>query len=113
MMVKIDTSCIVSTNTNQVVKNILTISTLAKQRFETPPQYQRQTFTIGCHDSSELSLLSNTLEQMREKFPNFVPIFQVVPLRNGTAMIYGAYYKKEKSPMLNEYLDSFAAQYTN
>ena len=63
-------------------KNVLSIITLAKKRFEEPVVDERQFFSIGCHSSNELRLLPGILCQMADACPNLYPIFQIVPFQH-------------------------------
>ena len=63
-------------------KNVLSIITLAKKRFEEPVIDERQFFSIGCHSHNELHLLPRILRQMADSCPMLHPLFQVVPFQH-------------------------------
>jgi hypothetical protein len=63
-------------------KNVLSIITLAKKRFEEPVVDERQFFSIECHSNNELRLFSGILRQMAEACPTLNPVFQVVPFQH-------------------------------
>ena len=63
-------------------KNVLSIITLAKKRFEEPVVDERQFFSIGCHSHNELHLLPGILRQMADSCPMLHPLFQVVPFQH-------------------------------
>lgn len=63
-------------------KNVLSIITLAKKRFEEPVVDERQFFSIGCHSHNELRLLPEILRQMADCRPMLYPVFQVVPFQH-------------------------------
>ena len=82
-------------------KNVLSIITLAKKRFEEPVVDERQFFSIGCHSNNELRLFSGILRQMAEVCPTLNPVFQVVTfqhlyqlLEEGTADVIVAFQEK-------------------
>ena len=63
-------------------KNVLSIISLAKKRFEEPVVDERQFFSIGCHSYNELHLLPEILRQMADSCPMLNPVFQVVPFQH-------------------------------
>lgn len=63
-------------------KTILDIMEWAKKRMEGSFEDQRRPFVIGCHTYNDVYLLTYVLEQMRQKYPQIYPIFQVVPFRH-------------------------------
>ena len=63
-------------------KNVLSIISLAKKRFEEPVMDERQFFLIGCHSHNELHLLPGILRQMADSCPMLNPVFQVVPFQH-------------------------------
>ena len=63
-------------------KNVLSIITLAKKRFEEPVADERRFFSIGCHSHNEIHLLPDILRQMEESCPILHPLFQVVPFQH-------------------------------
>ncbi len=63
-------------------KNILSIMTLAKKRFEEPVVDERQFFSIGCHSHNEMGLLPDILREMVQSCKTLHPIFQVVPFQH-------------------------------
>ena len=42
----------------------------------------REPFVIGCHVHSEVFHLTGPLQEMRERFPRFYPLFQIVPFQH-------------------------------
>ena len=63
-------------------KNVLSIITLAKKRFEEPAADERQFFSIGCHSHTEMYLLPDILREMAQSHKTLHPIFQVVPFQH-------------------------------
>ena len=63
-------------------KNVLSIITLAKKRFEEPVVDERQFFSIGCHSHNEMYLLPDILREMAQSYKTLHPIFQVVPFQH-------------------------------
>lgn len=63
-------------------RSILNIMERAKKRMEGSFEDQRKPFLIGCHTYNDVYLFSHVLEQMRLKFPQIYPVFQVVPFRH-------------------------------
>ena len=63
-------------------KNVLSIITLAKKRFEEPVVDERQFFSIGCHSHNEMRLLPDILRKMAQSCKTLHPIFQVVPFQH-------------------------------
>ena len=63
-------------------KNIMNITMQAEKRFAEHSEYDRQIFTIGTHEQSELSFLSEILHGMRLKFPNINPVCRVVSFQH-------------------------------
>ncbi|MBM6828825.1 LysR family transcriptional regulator [Anaerotignum lactatifermentans] len=63
-------------------KSILDIMERAKKRMEGSFEDQRKPFVIGCHTYNDVYLLTSVLEQMRLKYPEIYPVFQVIPFRH-------------------------------
>ena len=53
----------------------------AKERAEHTLEGAREPFAIGCHAHSDILLLAEPLGRMRERFPNFYPVFHAVPFQ--------------------------------
>lgn len=63
-------------------KAMLGIFERAKKRAECTTADTRETFVIGCHSNNDIFRLAQTLQQMKEQFPNLYPIFRVVPFQH-------------------------------
>ena len=63
-------------------KAMLEISERAKKQAEHAVADTREPFVIGCHVHSEVFHLTGPLQEMRERFPSFYPIFQIVPFQH-------------------------------
>lgn len=63
-------------------KAILEISDRAKKRAEYAVADTRESFIIGCHAENDIPRLAQTLQYMRNQFPNFYPIFRIVPFQH-------------------------------
>lgn len=63
-------------------KAILEISDRAKKRAEYATADTRESFVIGCHIDNDIPRLTPTLEYMRKQFPDFYPIFRIVPFQH-------------------------------
>lgn len=62
-------------------KNILTLSTRAKKRFENPSEQEIRTFSIGCHSYSHMFLLSDVLRELAAVCPTIHPELRTVPFQ--------------------------------
>lgn len=63
-------------------KAILEISDRAKKRAEYAIADTRESFIIGCHADNDIPRLAQTLQYMKSQFPNFYPIFRIVPFQH-------------------------------
>lgn len=63
-------------------KAILEISDRAKKRSEYAVTDTRESFVIGCHADNDIPRLVPTLQEMRRQFPNFYPIFRIIPFQH-------------------------------
>lgn len=63
-------------------KAMLEISERAKRQAKHAMTDTREPFVIGCHVHSEVFHLTGPLQEMRERFPRFYPLFQIVPFQH-------------------------------
>lgn len=63
-------------------KAMLEISERAKRQAKHAMTDTREPFVVGCHVHSEVFHLTGPLQEMRERFPSFYPIFQIVPFQH-------------------------------
>lgn len=60
-------------------KQIVAIAEQAKMRFSNPDDRKIETLSIGCSTFAQLTLLSDSLQELSAIFPTLHPQLQVVP----------------------------------
>lgn len=63
-------------------KAMFEISERAKRQAEYAVTDIREPFVIGCHARNDILYLDGPLKEMRERFPDAYPVFQIVPFQH-------------------------------
>lgn len=61
---------------------MLDISQRAKKRAQYSLDDAREPFVIGCHSHDDIIRLTKSLKEMKTQFPDFYPVFQVIPFQH-------------------------------
>lgn len=61
---------------------MLEITARAKRRAEHTVARRSEPFVIGCHSHNDVFHLTEPLRQMKERFPDFRPVIQVIPFQH-------------------------------
>ena len=67
---------------NSNARAMLEITARAKRRAEHTAARRSEPFVIGCHSHNDVFHLTEPLRQMKERFPDFRPVIQVIPFQH-------------------------------
>ena len=67
---------------NSNARAMLEITARAKRRAEHTAARRSEPFVIGCHSHNDVFHLTKPLRQMKERFPDFRPVIQVIPFQH-------------------------------